>query len=66
LTSDEFARGIFAIMAVDKIDELAKSEDKNVKANADFVEANKDRADTIFGAFLMIGHPGPVPASTTP
>jgi hypothetical protein len=66
LTPDEFARGIFAIMAVDMIDELAKSEDKTVKANADFVAANKDRADTIFGAFLMLGHPGPAPASNTP
>jgi hypothetical protein len=66
LTPDEFARGIFAIMAVDMIDELAKSEDKTVKANADFVAANKDRADTIFGAFLMLGHPGPAPASNNP
>ena len=66
LTPDEFARGIFAIMAVDKIDELAKSEDKTVKANADFVAANKDRADEIFGAFLMLNDPGPAPASTTP
>ena len=66
LTPDEFASGIFAIMAVDTIDELAKAEDKTVKANADFVAANKDRADTIFGAFLMLGHPGPAPASTTP
>jgi len=66
LTPDEFARGIFAIMAVDMIDELAKSEDKTVKANADFVAANKNRADTIFGAFLMLGHPGPAPASNTP
>ena len=55
LTPDEFARGIFAIMAVDKIDELAKSEHKTVKANADFVVANKDRADETFGAFLMLG-----------
>ena len=55
LTPDEFARGIFAIMAVDKIDELAKSENKTVKANADFVAANNDRADEVFGAFLMLG-----------
>ena len=66
LTPDEFARGLFAIIAVDMIDELAKAEDKTVKANADFVAANKDRADTTFGAFLMLGHPGPAPASTTP
>jgi hypothetical protein len=61
LTPDEFARGIFAIMAVDKIDELAKSENKTVKANADFIAANKERADTIFGAFLGLAEPGPEP-----
>lgn len=61
LTPDEFARGIFAIMAVDEIDELAKSENKTVKANADFIAANKERADTIFGAFLSLAQPGPAP-----
>lgn len=66
LTPNEFTRGFFAITAVDAIDELAKSENKTVKANADFIAANKDRADTIFGAFLMLAQPGPAPASTTP
>ena len=67
LTPDEFAKGIFAIMAVGMSEELAKSEDKAVKANADFVTANKNRADAIFGAFMMLGEPGPSsssPAST--
>jgi len=59
LTPDEFAKGIFAIMAVGMSDELAKSEDKVVAANAAFVAANKDRADAIFGAFMMLGEPGP-------
>jgi hypothetical protein len=66
LTPDEFAKGIFAIMAVGMSEDLAKSEDKTIQANAAFVAANKDRADAIFGAFMMLGEPGPssAPAST--
>ena len=66
LTPDEFAKGIFAIMAVGMSEDLAKSEDKTIQANAAFVAANKDRADAIFGAFMMLGEPGPSssPAST--
>lgn len=63
LTPDEFAKGIFAIMAVAMSEDLAKSEDKTVQANAAFVAANKSRADTIFGAFMMLGEPSS-PAST--
>jgi hypothetical protein len=63
LTPDEFGKAIFAIMAVAMSEDLAKSEDKTVKANADFVAANKDRANTIFGAFMMLGEPSS-PAST--
>jgi hypothetical protein len=59
LTPDEFAKAIFAIMAVGMSEDLAKSEDKTVQANAAFVAANKDRADAIFGAFMMLGEPGP-------
>jgi hypothetical protein len=59
LTPDEFAKGIFTIMAVGMSEDLAKSEDKTVKANAAFVAANKDRADAIFGAFMMLGESGP-------
>ena len=66
LTPDEFAKAIFAIMAVGMSEDLAKSEDKTIQANAAFVAANKDRADAIFGAFMMLGEPGPSssPAST--
>jgi hypothetical protein len=66
LTPDEFAKAIFAIMAVGMSEDLAKSEDKTVQANAAFVAANKDRADAIFGAFMTLGEPGPSssPAST--
>jgi hypothetical protein len=66
LTPDDFSKGIFAIMAVAMSEDLAKSEDKAVKANADFVAANKSRADATFAGFMMLGEPGPssAPAST--
>jgi len=51
-------------MAVAMSEDLAKSEDKAVQANAAFVATNKERADAIFGAFMMLGEPGPAPAST--
>lgn len=59
LTPDEFGKAIFAIMAVSMSEELAKSEDETVRANAVFVEANKERAGAIFGAFMMLGEHGP-------
>ena len=61
ITPDEFGKAIFAIMAVSMAEDLAKSEDKTVKANAAFIEANKDRAGQIFGAFMMMGEPPPAP-----
>ena len=66
LTPDDFVKGQFAIMAVAMGDELAKSEDKTVKANYDFVAANKDRANAIFAGFMSLQEPGPAssPAST--
>jgi hypothetical protein len=66
LTPDEFSKGIFAIMAVAMSEDLAKSEDKTVQANAAFVAANKNRADATFAGFMMLGEPGPSssPAST--
>jgi len=66
ITPDEFSKGIFAIMAVAMSEDLAKSEDKTVKANADFVAANKDRANAVFAGFMMLGEPGPgsSPAAT--
>ena len=63
LTPDEFSKAIFAIMTVGMSEDLTKSEDKTVQANAAFVAANKDRADAIFGAFMMLGEAGP---STSP
>jgi hypothetical protein len=64
LTPDEFGKGIFAIMALAMSEDLAKSEDKTVKANADFMAANKTRVDATFGSFMMLGEPGSSPAST--
>jgi hypothetical protein len=64
LTPDDFSKAIFAIMAIAFMpDEFAKSDDKTVKANADFVAANKNRADTIFGGFLALSVP-PDPSSS--
>ena len=66
LTADDFSKGIFAIMAVGMGDELAKSEDKTVKANYDFVVANKARADAVFGAFITLGEPAPSSSPAAP
>ncbi len=63
LTADDFSKGIFAIMAVAMSEDLAKSQDKAVQANANFVNANKDRANSIFGSFMMLGDTSP---STSP
>jgi hypothetical protein len=64
LTPDDFSKAIFAVMAIAFMpDEFAKAEDKTVKANADFVAANKNRADTIFGGFLALSVP-PDPSSS--
>src|SRR5688500_13323223 len=57
ITPDEFGKAIFAIMAVSMAEGLDKSTDKAVAANAAFVEANKERAGAIFGAFMMMGEP---------
>src|SRR6266403_653933 len=66
LTPDDFAKGIFALMAVGMSDDLAKSEDKTVQANVAFVAANKDRTNATFAGFMMLGEPGPgsSPATT--
>ena len=66
LTPDEFSKGLFAIMAVAMSDELAKSENKAVAANAAFVAANKDRANAVFSSFMMLNESAPSssPAAT--
>jgi hypothetical protein len=66
LTPDEFGKAIFTLMAVGMSEDLAKSDDKTVQANAAFFAANKERASAIFSGFLMLGEPAPgsSPAST--
>jgi hypothetical protein len=67
LTPDEFVKAIFAIMAVAMSDDLTKSEDKAVKANADFFAANKEKCNLVFGGFMalsMPAEPSSSPAST--
>jgi hypothetical protein len=57
VTADDFAKGTFAIMACAMSEDLTKSEDKAAKANADFVAANKDRAEKTFGSFMQLSMP---------
>ncbi len=57
ITADDFGKALFAIMACAMGDELAKSEEKTVKANYDFVAANKDRANQTFGNFMQMSMP---------
>lgn len=57
ISADEFGKSLFAIMAVAMGEDMAKSEDKAVKANADFVAANKDRVDATFGNFMKLSMP---------
>lgn len=57
ISADDFGKALFAIMAVSMSEDLAKSEDKTVKANADFVAANKERAEKTFGNFMQLSMP---------
>jgi hypothetical protein len=64
LTADEFGKAAFAIQAIilgdamappgDK-DNMAKSENKAVAANAAFVAANRPRAEAVYGSFATLG-----------
>ena len=64
VTPDEFGKAAFAIQAIiladamappgDK-DNMAKSEDKAVAANAAFVAANRARAEAVYGSFATFG-----------
>jgi hypothetical protein len=62
ITPDDFSKGIFAIMACAFSDDLVKSEDKAVKANAEFVKAN-NRCEKTFGSFMQLSMPAE-PAAT--
>ena len=54
----DFTKGITAIMACAMSEDLAKSENAAAKANAEFVAANKDRAEKTFGSFMKLNEPG--------
>ncbi len=64
LTPEEFGKAALAIQSImfaeamappgDK-DNMAKSEDKTVAANAAFVAANKARAEAVYGGFSTLG-----------
>ena len=65
MSPDDFGKAIFAIMALGMGEDLAKSEDKAVKANYDFVKANEAQAGAIFSSFVMLGDtPSSSPAAT--
>jgi len=64
LTPDEFGKAALAIQSIimgeamappGDNDNMAKSEDKAVAANAAFVAANKGRAEAVFGSFATLG-----------
>jgi hypothetical protein len=55
----DFTKGISAIMACAMSEDMAKSENATAKANAEFVNANKDRAEKTFGNFMKLNEPGP-------
>ena len=64
LTPEEFGKAVFAIQAlilIDAIaspgdkDNMAKSEDKVVAANAAFFAANRARAEAVYGNFATLG-----------
>ena len=64
VTPDDFIKGVFAIMAIAFSDDLEKSSDKVVAANATFVAANKDKCGAVFGTFMEMGSPSSSPAAT--
>ena len=53
----DFTKGISAIMACAMSEDLAKSENATAKANAEFVAANKDRAEKTFTSFMKLNEP---------
>jgi len=57
ITAPDFTKGISAIMACAMSDDMAKSDNETAKANAEFVTANKDRAEKTFGSFMQLSMP---------
>ncbi|MFL6520005.1 MAG: hypothetical protein ACJ8NS_07275 [Chthoniobacterales bacterium] len=66
ISPEDFSKGIFAIMACAFSEDLVNSQDKAVKANAEFVKAN-NRCEKTFGGFMQLSMPtesGSSPAAT--
>ena len=59
ITAGDFTKGISAIMACAMSDDMAKSDNETAKANAEFVNANKERAEKLFGSFMELSVPKP-------
>jgi hypothetical protein len=59
ITAPEFTKGITAIMACAMSEEMTKSDNAAAKANAEFVAANKERAEKTFGSFMELSMPKP-------
>jgi hypothetical protein len=59
LTAPDFTKGITAIMACAMSEEMTKSDNATAKANAEFVAANKERAEKTFGSFMELSMPKP-------
>ena len=57
LSADDFAKGEFALMGCSMSEDLVKSADATVKANAEFVKANNDRATQTFKNFIELTNP---------
>ena len=54
ITASDFTKGISAIMACAMSEDMAQSDNEAAKANAEFVTANKARAEKIFGSFMEL------------
>lgn len=57
ISVEDFAKGMFALMACSMSEDLVKSEDATVKANAQFIKANNERATKTFGDFIELTNP---------
>jgi hypothetical protein len=57
LSGGDFTKGISAIMACAMSEDMANSDNATAKANAEFVTANKERAEKIFGSFMELNAP---------
>jgi hypothetical protein len=66
LTASDFTKGVSAIMACAMSEDMVKSDNEAAKANAEFVAANRARAEKTLGTFMQMsmGTEPSSPAST--